>query len=158
MEAGLNDGLSVPFMMFFIALARWVPTGRAPGVDAIRRGAARLRRLVGVIIGLAGGWLLGLAKRKGWMAESLQQLGLVALPLLCVIGCEPVGGSMFIAGIRRRHCRQVGFQGGANAERRVYRGLGQLLDFFVFFLFGMLRRSCMGTIHAATRWCMPSSA
>jgi hypothetical protein len=30
------------------------------------------------------------------MAESSQQLGLVALPLLCVMGSEPVGGSMFL--------------------------------------------------------------
>lgn len=34
--------------------------------------------LVGLSIGLAGGFLLGLASRKGWMTESVQ-LGLVML-------------------------------------------------------------------------------
>ncbi|HBZ54554.1 MAG TPA: sodium:proton exchanger, partial [Syntrophobacteraceae bacterium] len=45
-----------------------------------------------------------------WMAKSLQQLGLVALPLLCVMGSEPIGGSMFIAGYVAGIAVQVGFR------------------------------------------------
>ena len=94
--------------------------------------------LVGAVIGLAGGWLLGQARRKGWMAESLQQLGLVALPLLCVMGSEPVGGSMFIAGYVAGIAVQVGFREAAEESVEFTEGWGRLLDFFVFFLFGML--------------------
>ena len=96
-EAGLNDGLSVPFLLFFMALA---------GSDA---GGASLTRfiveqlgygvLVGVGIGLVGGVLLGLAHRKNWMGESWQPLGVVTLPLLCAMASEAVGASMFIAGL-----------------------------------------------------------
>jgi sodium/hydrogen antiporter len=53
--------------------------------------------LIGIGIGTAGGWLLGLAHRTRWMAPPLGQLGVVALPLLCVIVAEETGASMFIA-------------------------------------------------------------
>lgn len=44
--------------------------------------------LVGGGIGLVGGWMLGLARRKGWMAEPFQQIGVVAVPLLCLVPGE----------------------------------------------------------------------
>lgn len=140
-EAGLNDGLSVPFMMFFIALAQ-IGTKETGGVlmrfvvEQLGFGA-----FVGAVIGLAGGWLLRLAKRKEWMAESLQQLGLVALPLLCVLGSEPIGASMFIAGYIAGIAVQIGFKEAAELDVEFTESWGQLLNFFVFFLFGMLTAS-----------------
>lgn len=44
------------------------------------------------------------------MDESVQQLGLVALPILSVLACEPVGGSMFIAAYVAGIAVQVGFR------------------------------------------------
>jgi sodium/hydrogen antiporter len=137
-EAGLNDGLSVPFLMLFIALAQVGTKGAGAVLMRFVVEQLGFGALVGVVIGLAGGWLLGLARRKGWMAESLQQLGLVALPLLCVMGSEPVGGSMFIAGYVAGIAVQVGFREAAEESVEFTEGWGRLLDFFVFFLFGML--------------------
>jgi len=137
-EAGLNDGLSVPFLMLFIALAQVGTKGAGAVLMRFVVEQLGFGALVGVVIGLAGGWLLGLAKRKGWMAESSQQLGLVALPLLCVMGSEPVGGSMFIAGYVAGIAVQVGFGEAAEKSLEFTEGWGRLLDFFVFFLFGML--------------------
>jgi NhaP-type Na+/H+ or K+/H+ antiporter len=48
-------------------------------VEQLGYGAA-----VGIGLGLAGGWLLGLSHRRAWVAASFIQLGLVALPLLCL--------------------------------------------------------------------------
>ncbi len=137
-EAGLNDGLSVPFLMLFIALAQVGTKGAGAVLTRFVVEQLGFGALVGVVIGLAGGWLLGLAKRKGWMAESSQQLGLVALPLLCVMGSEPVGGSMFISGYVAGIAVQVGFREAAEESLEFTEGWGRLLDFFVFFLFGML--------------------
>ncbi len=53
--------------------------------------------LIGGGVGWIGGWLLGIAHRRNWMAHSWQQLGVVALPLLCLLVSERVGASMFIA-------------------------------------------------------------
>jgi NhaP-type Na+/H+ or K+/H+ antiporter len=136
-EAGLNDGLAVPFLMFFIDLAQVGTKGAGAVLMRFVVEQLGFGALVGAAIGLAGGWLLGQAKRREWMTESLQQLGLVALPLLCVMGSEPVGGSMFIAAYVAGIAVQVGFREAAEQSVEFTEGWGRLLDFFVFFLFGM---------------------
>lgn len=55
LESGLNDGLALPFVLFFLVLA-------SPGGDAGREGAqligeAAFGALVGVALGVLGGWL-----------------------------------------------------------------------------------------------------
>lgn len=137
-EAGLNDGLSVPFMMCFIALAEVGTKGAGAVLTRFVVEQLGFGALVGALIGLAGGWLLGMAKRRAWMSGSTQQLGLVALPILCVIGSEPIGASMFIAGYVAGIAVQIGFREAAEHSVEFTEGWGRLLDFFVFFLFGML--------------------
>ena len=84
--------------------------------------------LVGVGIGLAGGLLLGLAHRKKWMAESLQQLGVIALPLLCLLASEAVGASMFIAAFVAGLAVQVGFKEAGRHSVEFAEEWGQLLN------------------------------
>jgi sodium/hydrogen antiporter len=137
-EAGLNDGLSVPFLMFFIAVAQIGTEGAGRilltyVVEQLGMGA-----LVGGAIGLAGGWLLGKARRQEWMAASVQQLGLVTLPILSILACEPIGGSMFIAAYVAGIAVQVGFKDVKALSVEFTEGWGQLFDYFVFFLFGLL--------------------
>lgn len=138
-EAGLNDGLSVPFLLFFIALA-----GSA-GAESRQAGLLRfleeqlgLGLIIGVGIGLAGGWLLGLARRKAWMAEPLQQLGVVTLPLLCALASEGAGASMFIAAFVAGLAVQVGFKEAGKHSLEFTEEWGQLLNWSVFFLFGLI--------------------
>jgi NhaP-type Na+/H+ or K+/H+ antiporter len=137
-EAGLNDGLSVPFMMFFIAVAQIGTAGAGRVLLTYVVEQLGMGALVGGAIGLGGGWLLGQAWRQGWMAESVQQLGLVTLPILSILACEPVGGSMFIAAYVAGIAVQVGFQDVNALSVAFTEGWGQLFDFFVFFLFGLL--------------------
>lgn len=137
-EAGLNDGLSVPFMLFFLALA-------ASGVEG---GKASLMQyvveqlgygiLVGGGIGLLGGWLLKLAQRRGWMADSLRQLAVVTLPLLCLLVSIPTGASMFIAAFVAGLTVQVGFKAAGKHSVEFTDEWGQLINLTVFFLFGMI--------------------
>ena len=137
-EAGLNDGLSVPFLLFFIALA-------APNADG--HSASLLRfileqlgygALVGMGIGLVGGWVLGWVCRKNWMAESSQQLGVVALPLLCMMASDAAAASMFIAAFVAGLAVQVGFKEAGKHSVEFTEEWGQLLNLSVFFLFGLL--------------------
>jgi NhaP-type Na+/H+ or K+/H+ antiporter len=137
-EAGLNDGLSVPFLMFFIALAgNSAESGRASLVRFIMEQLG-YGAFIGVGIGLVGGWLLGLAHRRGWMAESFHQLGLVALPLLCIPACGAVGASMFIAAFVAGLAVQVGFKEAGKQSVEFAEEWGQLVNLSVFFLFGLL--------------------
>jgi NhaP-type Na+/H+ or K+/H+ antiporter len=137
-EAGLNDGLSVPFLMFFIAVSQIGTEGAGRVLLNYIGEQLGMGALVGFAIGLAGGWLLDKSLRKGWMAESVQQLGLVTLPILSVLACEPVGGSMFIAAYVAGLAVQVGFRDASSHSVEFTEGWGQLFDYFVFFLFGLL--------------------
>jgi NhaP-type Na+/H+ or K+/H+ antiporter len=147
-EAGLNDGLSVPFLLFFIAL----------GVGGAQGEEARLTRfiieqlgygtLVGVGIGGVGGWLLGRAHRRKWMAPSWAQLGVVAVPLLCLLASETVGASMFIAAFVAGLAVQVGFKNAAQHSVEFTEEWGQLFNLSIFFLFGLLVAAAWPEFHA----------
>lgn len=136
-ESGLNDGLSVPFLALFVALAvneadtsatHWV--GFA--AEQIGYGA-----LVGLALGGAGGWLVEHATRRGWMTGGFQQLSVLALAVLTFVVADEIGGNGFIAA----------FVGGLAAGRigatcgeKLFDFLddeGQLFSLAVFFIFGV---------------------
>jgi sodium/hydrogen antiporter len=137
-EAGLNDGQAVPFLMFFIALAAAKSEGRAASLMQFIVEQLGYGLLVGGGIGLVGGWMLGLARRKGWMAEPFQQIGVVAVPLLCLVVSELVGASMFIAAFVAGLLVQVGFKEVGKHSVEFAEEWGQLFNFAVFFLFGLV--------------------
>lgn len=139
-EAGLNDGLSVPFLMFFIALAS-AQLQESSGAGVLTRFLVEqlgYGTLIGLAVGLAGGWLLGRARRSQWMADPLAQLGVVALPLACALASEATGASMFIAAFVAGLSTQVGFREVGQHSVEFTEDWGQLFNFFVFFLFGLL--------------------
>ncbi len=137
-EAGLNDGLSVPFLMCFIAISQVGTVGAGQVLLRFIYEQLGLGALAGLTVGLGGGLLMGLACRRGWMVESVQQLGLVSLPLLAMLACEPVGGSMFIAAYVAGLAVQAGFKEAGTHSLAFTEGWGQLFDYFVFFFFGLL--------------------
>jgi sodium/hydrogen antiporter len=136
-EAGLNDGLSVPFLLFFMAIAAAKIEGGAASLVQFIGEQLGLGVLVGLVIGLAGGWLLSVARRKEWIAESFQQIGVVALPLLCLLVSEEVGASMFIASFVAGLSVQAGFKDAGKHTVEFAEDWGQMLNLGVFFLFGM---------------------
>ena len=138
-EAGLNDGLSVPFLLFFIALAAaGTAEGHAMHLPRFILEQLGIGAVIGAAIGLAGGWLLDLARRTQWMAESFQQIGVVALPLLCLAISEMSGASMFIAAFVAGLAVQIGFQEAGKHSVEFAEEWGQLLNLSVFFLFGLV--------------------
>jgi sodium/hydrogen antiporter len=137
-EAGLNDGLSVPFLMFFIAMTGAGAATHDASLTGFMMEQLGYGTVIGVVIGLAGGGLLGVAHRHEWMAESFHQLGLVALPLLCLLASEAVGASMFIAAFVAGLAVQVGFKQAGKHSVEFTEDWGQLLNLSVFFLFGLL--------------------
>ncbi len=139
-EAGLNDGLSVPFLLLFIALAITEEGTSGAGVVLTRFLGEQLGygTLIGLAIGGAGGWLIGLAHSKRWMAPALGQLGVVALPLLCVLASEASGASMFIAAFVAGLAVQFGFSEAGRHSIDFTEDWGQLFNYFVFFLFGTI--------------------
>jgi sodium/hydrogen antiporter len=138
-EAGLNDGLSVPFLALFLTLAEAEEEHLSASVwirfalEQVGFGV-----LVGVGVGLVGGWLVSLASRRGWMTASFQRLALLALALIAWALADTVGGNGFIAAF------VGGLVVGPTVERVGERLIqfteaeGQLLNLSVFFIFGAL--------------------
>jgi NhaP-type Na+/H+ or K+/H+ antiporter len=136
-EAGLNDGLSVPFLLFFIALAADTG-GHSASLTQFLVEQLGFGVLAGVGIGLVGGWLFGLARHKEWTTESFQQTGVVTLPLLCLMVSEAIGASMFIAAFVAGLAVQIGFEEVSKHSVEFAEQWGQLFNLSVFFLFGLL--------------------
>ncbi len=149
-EAGLNDGLSVPFLLFFIALAGSGLSGGTEGSlhefiwEQLGYGA-----IVGLAIGLVGGWLLGLAHRHHAVSAAWSQLGVVVLPLLCLVASEKVGASMFIAAFVGGLAVQVFFRQAGKHAIEFTEEWGQILNLSVFFLFGMVAARAWPQLTAA---------
>ena len=98
-ESGLNDGICVPVILFFIALA-------AGSVEA-SESAGLVMKLplqvigIGMAIGLVLSVLCGFALRncasRGWVSGTWLQMPIIALALLCFALAQWLGGSGFIA-------------------------------------------------------------
>jgi NhaP-type Na+/H+ or K+/H+ antiporter len=97
-ESGLNDGIALPFVLLFAALAG--APAETPGAVEWLGGAARkllLGPLAGALVGCAGGWLVGRADRRGWMGERAEGLVALALALASFALAETLGGNGFLA-------------------------------------------------------------
>lgn len=137
-EAGLNDGLCVPFLLFFMALAGHATPGSDPRLGRYIVEQLGYGALVGGGIGLVGGWLLGAANRRGWVESAWLQLGVVAVPLLCALASEVAGASMFIAAFAAGMAVQAGFKEAGKHSVEFAEGWGQFLNLAVFFFFGLM--------------------
>jgi sodium/hydrogen antiporter len=138
-EAGLNDGLSVPFLALFLTLA--VAEEELLSARLWIRFALEqvgLGVLVGVGVGLVGGWLVSRASRSGWMTDSFQRLALLSLAIISWALADQIGGNGFIAAF------VGGLAVGPTVEHigerliRFTEAEGQLLNLSVFFIFGVL--------------------
>jgi sodium/hydrogen antiporter len=138
-EAGLNDGLSVPFLALFLSLAV-AEEELQPASYWIRFALEQvgLGILVGVGVGLVGGWLVSWASKREWMSGSFRRLALLALALIAWALADQIGGNGFIAAF------VGGLVVGPSVERvgeqliRFTEAEGQLLNLSVFFIFGVL--------------------
>jgi len=138
-EAGLNDGLSVPFLALFLNLAV-AEEELQPASYWIRFALEQvgLGVLVGAGVGMAGGWLVSLASKSGWMTDSSQRLALLALALIAWALADQLGGNGFIAAfvgglVIGPTVKRVGEQLILFTEAE-----GQLLNLSVFFIVGVL--------------------
>lgn len=97
-ESGLNDGIALPAVLLFAALAsaqhEATGVGEWLGFGLLQ---VTLGPLVGVAIGYVGTRLLDAGAERGWMNTSFQGIGILSLALLTYVAAELIGGNGFIA-------------------------------------------------------------
>lgn len=136
-EAGLNDGLSVPFMLFFIALAAYGIDDNSAKLGTFIGEQLGIGALIGLLVGGVGGLLIGRCKDRQLISGEYLQIAVMTLPLLCLPLCELAEASMFIASFVAGLATQIKFQGVGNHSVEFAEEWGQVLNQGVFFLFGM---------------------
>ena len=136
-ESGLNDGIAVPLLMFFIALAEAEQTYDLGywlryAVEQIGFGV-----LAGAVVGLLGAWLVRRAILTGWMNRVFQQLALLSLALVSYEVAARVGGSGFIAAFTAGLCAGLIFKRTGETLVEFTEQEGMLLNLAMFFLLGV---------------------
>jgi NhaP-type Na+/H+ or K+/H+ antiporter len=135
-ESGLNDGLSVPFLALFLAIAvdQTVPAARDWFAFAAEQ--IGLGTLIGVAVGGGGAWLLERSAERGLTTPLFEQFGVLALAVLAFVLADEAGGNGFIAAfVGGLAAGRV----GARSGERIFEFTdeqGQLLGLAVFFVFG----------------------
>jgi len=138
-ESGLNDGIALPVVMLFLALAASVEgPGSARYWITFMLQQIGFGVLLGALGGAVGGVLIERAVRAGWMSPLFRQLGTLALGIAAFASAEWVGGNGFVAAfstglvfgqVARDQCPHV----ADFAEDE-----GQLLELVTFLLFGAI--------------------
>jgi NhaP-type Na+/H+ or K+/H+ antiporter len=97
-ESGLNDGIALPAVVLFAALAS-TSQGVSQAGEWIRFGLLQIivGPLAGITVGYVGARLLDMAIERGWTTSSFQGIAILALAMLIYVVAELVGGNGFIA-------------------------------------------------------------
>ena len=139
-ESGLNDGICVPVLLLFLALA----TGQAPRGESFDLAitlplqAIGIGAVVGLALGIVGSKTLKNCYKRDWIGGSWLQFPVVALSLLCFGLAQWMGGSGFIASF------VGGMTFGAIIKNRKHvvleaaEGVGDAFALITWFTFGSL--------------------
>lgn len=148
-ESGMNDGLCVPVLFVFIALA--IGAGNGDSVSPLRLVAQELG--IGLAVGLslvaAGTMLLRYCSKRGWITEIWMQVTIPALALACFSLAQFLHGSGYIAAFAGGVL--FGFLVGDSTHKLVLaaEGVGETLALLTWLLFGI---SIVGQLAGFITW------
>jgi len=137
-ESGLNDGICVPILFVFLALAMGKSAEGGPWQLAMMLVAKEIGigLAAGLLLTVMAGWLLKFAWRRHWLTETWIQIPIVALALTCFAAAQLLGGSGFIAAF------SGGLLFGALAKKhreeflRAAEGTGDTMALITWVIFG----------------------
>ncbi len=136
-ESGLNDGIATPVVLVAIA-------GAATAEHAASAGPAKavaelaLGVLAGVLTGGAGGFVVNVARRRGWAAGGFAGSAVLALAICAYASALAMHGNGFIAAFTGGLA--YGATGGKRGERLVpyVEETGALVSLLVWLAFGAI--------------------
>lgn len=137
-ESGLNDGLCVPILFVFLALAEGSVGEGKPMMLTVTLVAEELG--IGLIIGLGftmvAAWLFKFCKNHGWVSEIWMPVTAVALAIGCFATAQNLQGSGYIAAFSGGLL--FGHLMGKSTHELIIgaEGLGETLAMLTWILFG----------------------
>jgi len=136
-EAGLNDGLAVPFAFAFAAAGEILAdeTTVADGLVFLAQQVG-LGTLVGIAVGFLGGWLLVWTTSRDWGTNASIQLAFVALAGVAFAAAEGIGGNGFISAWVAGLSYAIATDRSLHCDSFAARS-GDLLTLLSFFMFGV---------------------
>ena len=138
-ESGLNDGGAVPFLLVFIAIGiaaeAFKPTTYFVQVAFQQIGFGLL---VGLVVGLLGGWLVLKARDNDWITPEYQRISFLAMAILTFLIADEIGGSGFIAAFIGGLALGYIIKDAGKILIDFSETEGQLLNLGVFFLLGIV--------------------
>ena len=135
-ESGLNDGICVPILFTFLALAAGTDASTAEIALGLVAEEIGIGLAVGVGLSVAGRYAIRAAADRGWIEEPWTQIPVVVLALSCFGVAQAAGGSGFIA------CFTGGlaFGGLVKQQKELLmsraEGSGNLLSLLTWVIFG----------------------
>ncbi|HTX60754.1 MAG TPA: cation:proton antiporter, partial [Methanobacterium sp.] len=138
-ESGLNDGGAVPFLLVFLAAGLTAEAFRPMGyfiqtaLEQIGFGI-----LVGLGVGIIGGWLVLKARNKEWITPNFQRIAFLAMAILTFLIADEIGGSGFIAAFIGGLAVGYVVKDAGKILIDFSETEGQLLNLTVFFLLGIV--------------------
>jgi NhaP-type Na+/H+ or K+/H+ antiporter len=150
-ESGLNDGLAVPVLFVFIALA--TGTGGDQGSTSLALSLVARELGIGLIVGLGvtfiGAKLASWCSRQGWFSDVWKQILVISLALACFAIAQSLHGSGYIAAFVGGML--FGRLAGAFTHELVHsaEGMGELLAMATWVMFGA---AIVGQAWAGMTW------
>ena len=93
-ESGLNDGIALPILLFFLAV---LAAEEGTQLWSLFLEGVGVAVVVGVLAGGAAGWAMRASSRRDWMQERWQQIMVMIVPAVSLVVADEFGGSGFIA-------------------------------------------------------------
>ena len=137
-ESGLNDGLAVPILFVFLALASG--TGGEQDGASMALGLVTRELGIGILVGLGltfvASLLVNWCYKRGWMTDIWTQILVVALAITCFAVAQSLHGSGYIAAFVGGLL--FGRLAGKHTHEMVFaaEGIGELLAMTTWVLFG----------------------
>ena len=137
-ESGLNDGICLPVLLLFVALAE--ETERATDASYWLTFSGKqivFGTAIGIVVGYLSSKLIIKSLRRKWMNESFEDLSVLGVSILAYAAADSIGGNGFIAAF----CAglTLGNIAPKSTRQKLYdfgEAEGQLLTLISFLLYG----------------------
>jgi NhaP-type Na+/H+ or K+/H+ antiporter len=138
-ESGLNDGIALPVVLIFAALASMGGGEGRSAADWVQFAALQvtLGPLAGVTVAWIGGRLITWSDSREWMDGRFARLAGISLALLSFASAELIGGNGFIAAFVAGMTLGNSQRGKCEYLYSFLEAEGQLLTLLVFLLLGL---------------------